>query len=305
MMHWIIDRSQKSRFVVVVMAALVMFFGISQLGDMQVEVLPEFDPPHVEIQTEALGLSATELESMITVSMEQDMLNAVSWLKEIRSETIPGLSSIRLTFEPGTDPIRARQMVQEQLLQAHALPSVARAPVMLQPLSSTARVMNIGLSSKTLSLIDLSVLARWTIQPRLMGVSGVANVSIFGQRKRQVQVQVDPDRLRDKGVTLNQIIETAGNATWVTPLTFLNASTPGAGGFIDTPNQRLAVRHFSPIQTPADLAKVPVHGTNMVLGDVATLVEEHQPLIGDGIVNDGSNLLLVVERLAWNARSSR
>jgi len=261
-----------------------------------VEVLPEFDPPYVEIQTEALGLSAVELESMITVSMEQDMLNAVPWLKEIRSETIQGLSSIRLTFEPGTDPIRARQMVQEQLLQAHALPSVARAPVMLQPLSSTARVMNIGLSSKTLSLIDLSVLARWTIQPRLMGVSGVANVSIFGQRKRQVQVQVDPDRLRDKGVTLNQIIETAGNATWVTPLTYLNASTPGAGGFIDTPNQRLAVRHFSPIQTPADLAKVPVVGTNMVLGDVANLVEDHQPLIGDAIVNDGSNVLLVVER---------
>ena len=106
----------------------------------------------------------------------------------------------------------------------------------------------------------------------------------------------DPERLRDSGVTLNQIIETAGNATWVTPLTYLNASTPGAGGFIDTPNQRLAVRHFSPIQTPEDLAKVPVRGSKMVLGDVATLVEDHQPLIGDGIVNDASNLLLVVER---------
>ncbi len=296
MIHWIIDRSQKSRFIVVVVAAVVMFFGISQLRTVPVEILPEFDPPYVEIQTEALGLSATELEDMITVTMEQDMLNSVAWLKEIRSETIPGLSSIRLTFEPGTDPIRARQMVQEQLLQAHALPSVATAPVMLQPLSSTARVMKIGLSSKKLSLIDLSVLARWTIQPRLMGVAGVANVSIFGQRKRQVQVQVDPERLREKGVTLQQIIETAGNATWVTPLSFLNASAPGAGGFIDTPNQRLAVRHFSPIRTPQDLARVPVDGTDLVLGDVATLVEQHQPLIGDAIVNDGSSLLLVVER---------
>jgi len=193
MMHWIIDRSQKSRFIVVVMAALVMFFGVTQLRDMQVEVLPEFDPPYVEIQTEAPGLSAAELESMITVSMEQDMLNAVAWLKEIRSETIPGLSSIRLTFEPGTDPIRARQMVQEQLLQAHALPSVARAPVMLQPLSSTARVMKIGLSSKTLSLIDLSVLARWTIQPRLMGVSGVANVSIFASASARCKSRSIPN----------------------------------------------------------------------------------------------------------------
>ena len=83
-------------------------------------------------------------------------------------------------------------MVHERLTQAHALPNVSKPPQMLQPLSSTSRVMMVGLSSKTLSLIDLSVLARWTIRPRLMGVPGVANVSIWGQRERQLQVQVDP-----------------------------------------------------------------------------------------------------------------
>ena len=81
------------------------------------------------------------------------MLNAVAWLKEIRSETIQGLSSIQLTFEPGTDPIRARQMVQEQLLQAHALPSVARAPVMLQPLSSTASLASFSAVARPIPLL--------------------------------------------------------------------------------------------------------------------------------------------------------
>ena len=102
------------------------------------------------------------------------------------------MSSIVLLFEPGTDIIDARQLVQEQLTQAHANPNVSQPPQMLQPLSSESRVMMIGLSSAELSPIEESVLARWTIRPRLMGVDGVANVAIFGLRDRQLQVLVDP-----------------------------------------------------------------------------------------------------------------
>ena len=144
-----------------------------------------------------------------------------------------GLSSIILFFEPGTDLIRARQMVQERLTQAQGLPSkkVAKAPVMLQPLSATSRVMMVGMSSSDMPLIDMSVLARWTIKPRLMGVPGVANVSVWGQRERQLQVQVDPQKLQEKGVSLDQVISTTGNALWVSPLSFLEASTPGSGGY--------------------------------------------------------------------------
>jgi Cu/Ag efflux pump CusA len=150
----------------------------------------------------------------------------VAWLDTIRSESIPGLSRVELIFEPGTDLLRARQMV--------------------------------GLSSRELSPIELSVLARWTIRPRLMGVSGVANVAIWGQRERQLQVQADPEKLAEHGVTFNQVVESTGNALWVSPLTFLEASTPGTGGFIATPNQRLGIRHVLPITTPEDLARVTV-----------------------------------------------
>jgi CzcA family heavy metal efflux pump len=160
--------------------------------------------------------------------------------------------------------------------------------------------MMIALSSDTLSPIEMSVLTRWTIRPRLMGVPGVANVAVWGNRQRQLQVQVDPERLRAHGLTVEQIIRSAGNAMWVSPLTFLNASTPGVtGGFIDTPQQRLGIRHLMPISSPDDLAKVTVEGTGLRLGDVTKVVEDHQPLIGDAVVNDGNGLLLVVEKLPW------
>src|SRR5215207_9313662 len=239
MMRSIVESSLKLRLLVVAIAVGVMVLGIGKMRTMPVDVLPEFIPTTVEIQTEALGLSAAEVEQMITVPMEQDLLNGVAWLDDIRSESVPGLSRIQMIFEPGTDPMRARQVVQERLTEAHALPQVSKPPQMIQPLSSLSRIMMARLSSDEVSPIDMSVIAHWTIKPRLLGVPGVANVAIWGERNRQLQVQVDPERLRDTGVSLLDVIETTGNALWVSPLTFLEASTPETGGFIDTPNQRL------------------------------------------------------------------
>jgi CzcA family heavy metal efflux pump len=295
-MRSIVGVSLKSRLLVVALAAGLLIVGIIQLPTMPVDVLPEFTPPYVEVQTEALGLSADEVEQLITVPMEQDLLNGVPWLKTIHSKSVPGLSSIMMTFDSGTDLVRARQMVTERMAQAFALPHVSKPPTMLQPLSSTGRVMMIGLSSKDVSLIQMGVLARWTIAPRLMGVPGVANVSIWGQRDRQLQVQVDPKRLQDQHVSLLQVLETTGNALWVSSLSFVEASTPGTGGFIDTAQQRLGIRHISPIITAEGLAQVPVEDSTLRLGDVANVVEDHQPLIGDAITNDGPSLLLVVEK---------
>ena len=288
----------KSRLLVVALAAGLLVVGIIQLRAMPIDVLPEFTPPYVEVQTEALGLSAEEVEQLITVPMEQELLNGVPWLKTIHSKSAPGLSSILMTFDRGTDLMRARQMVTERMAQAFALPHVSKPPTMLQPLSSTGRVMMIGLSSKDVSLLQMGVLARWTIVPRLMGVPGVATVSIWGQRDRQLQVQVDPKRLQDQHVSLLQVLETAGNALWVSSLSFVEASTPGTGGFIDTAQQRLGIRHISPIITAEGLSQVPVEETDgkLRLSDVAKVVEDHQPLIGNALTNDEPGLLLVVEK---------
>jgi Cu/Ag efflux pump CusA len=221
----------------------------------------------------------------------------VPWLDRIHSSSMPGLSVIDLTFQPGTDLYAARQQVQERMTQAHALPNVGSAPIMIQPTAAAGRIAMIRLSSSSVSPIDMSVLARWKIKPRLMGVAGVANVSIYGQRDRQLQVQVDPKKLRAEHVTLTQLIETAGNALWVSPLTFVEASTPGTGGFFESANQRLSVQHISPISTPRQLAAVPVQDSGKLrLGDVANVIEDHQPLIGDAVPNGHPSLFLVIEK---------
>jgi len=299
MIRRIIALGMHFRVLVVGIALAVLGLGIARLPSASLDALPEFTPPQVEIQSEALGLSAAEVEQLVTVPLEQDLLNGVAWLDQVHSESAPGLSSIDLIFQPGTDILKARQAVQERLTQAYALPAVGSPPVMIQPLSATARVMMIGISSKDLSLIDLSLLARWKVKPKLMGIPGVANVSIWGQRDRQLQVQVDSQRLRQNGLNLNQVLTTTGNALWVSSLSFVEASTPGTGGFIDTTTQRLGIQHVLPITTAKDLATVTVEdtpGRTLQLGQVANVVEDHQPLIGDAVIGNGPGLMLVVEK---------
>ena len=298
MFGWFTRFSLQFRILVLAVAAGIIGFGIINIPRMAVDGLPEFAPAHVEIQTEALGLSAVEVEQLITTPMEADLLNGVPWLEEIRSKSVPGLSSIELVFRPGTDLMRARQLVAERMTQAHALPNVSSPPLIMQPLSSTSRLLMVRMSSKQLSGIDMSVLARWKIKPRLIGVQGVANVSIWGQREQQLQVEVNPTTLRDKGVTLEQIIKSAGNAVWVSPLSFLEASTPGTGGFIESSNQRLGIQHVLPIRNPQELAQVHIEDSDpsLAIGDVATVKEDHQPLIGDAVVGQDPGLLLVIEK---------
>jgi len=299
-MRGIVVTGLKFRLLVLPVAAILMVAGIVQLKRSSVDVLPDFTPPTVQVQTEALGLSAVEVEQFITVPMEQDLLNGVPWLETIRSQSIAGLSTVDLVFQSGTDVLKARQAVAERMTQAVALPHVSKPPVMIEPASSTSRVMMIGLQAKDMSLIDMSVLARWRVKPRLMGIPGVANVSVWGQRDRQLQVQVDPQQLAASGVTLDQVLTTTGNALWVSPLTFVEASTPGTGGFIESNSQRLSIQHILPITSAADLAQVPLEGADAKkqtrLGDVAKVVEDHQPLIGDAVVGGGTGLMLVVDK---------
>ena len=198
MMRWIVGTSLKARRAVVAIAVVIMVFGVWTLRRAETDVLPEFAPVTVDVQTEALGLSAEEVEQLITVPLEQDLLDGVAWLDHIESKSVPGLSSVHMIFEKGTDLYRARQVVQERISQAAGLPQVSRPPQMLQPQSSTARTSMISLSSKKLTPLQIGVLARWTIRPRLLAVPGVSNVAIWGQRERQLQVQVDPAKLRDK-----------------------------------------------------------------------------------------------------------
>ena len=301
MLRSLISASVRFRFLVIAVTAGIMALAVATVPGIHADVLPETAPVVARIQTEAPGLSAPEVESLVTVPLEKNLLEGVMGVTDVTSDSIPGLSQINLDFASGTNLDQARQLVQERLTQAFVLPNVSKPPVLLQPVSSTGNVMLVGLSSRQLSLIDLSVLARWTIVPRLLGVPGVADVSTFGEADRQLQVLVDPARLAARHITLAQIIETAGNAQLVSPLSYLEGSTPGTGGILEGPNQRVTIQPVLPFGTPANLGQVPVAETTgprpVPLGSVTDIVVGHQPLIGDALVRGQPGLVLVVQKL--------
>lgn len=302
LMRFIVRTSLRFRFLVVALAAAMIALGVLSVPKMRVDVFPEFAPPQVEIQTACLGLSTTDVESLVTVPLEQ-VLNGVEGLTDLRSRSVPQLSSIQMIFKQGTSLKRARQLVQERLsIVTPSLPTWAAPPVMMPPVSATARVMQIGMSSKDHSVIDLSMMAYWTIRARIMRIEGVANVAMWGERLKMMTVQVDPARMAKQQVTLDGVMEATSDSVDSGLLRFSNGSVIGTGGAIQLPEQQIGIRHVLPIVAPADLARVTVDsktGKHVRLGQVADVKIDHQPLIGDAIVNDRPGLLLVVEKLPW------
>ncbi|MFF2314709.1 efflux RND transporter permease subunit [Arthrobacter sp. NPDC058097] len=301
-MRRIVGFSLKFRALVVAIAVAMMAFGGVQLSTASVDVFPEFAPPKVEIQTICIGLTAAEVEQLVSVPLE-DALNGVESLDEIRSKSVEQLSSIVLIFAPGADLLKARQLVSERIATViPSLPTWAAPPVILQPLSSTSRVMKIGLTSDQRSLMEMSMITYWKIRAHLLRVPGVANVAIWGERLQMLQVQAIPDKLKANDVSLNQVMEVTANALDAGLLQYSPGSVIGTGGHIETPNQRLSIQHVLPITTPKDLAQITIeekNGKPLRLGDVANVVEDHQPLIGDAVINQGQGLMLIVEKLPW------
>jgi CzcA family heavy metal efflux pump len=303
LMRWAVRSSLRYRYLVVALGALTMALGVVTLPNNRVDVFPEFAPPRVVIQTACLGLSTSDVEQLVTVPLEQ-AFNGIEGLDDLRSKSVPQLSSVELIFDSDVDMLHARQLVQERMTAVAAkLPTWAAPPVMLSPVSATGRAVQIGMTSKEHSVIEMSMTAYWTIRARLLQVPGVANVALWNERLQMMTVQVEPDAMASHDVTLDEVMETTAAAVDSGLLRFSAGSVIGTGGVVETPNQRLPVRNVLPIVTPSDLARVPIQQAGdaapVVLGDVATLEETNQPLIGDAIINDEPGLLLVVEKLPW------
>src|SRR6266704_5696647 len=257
LMRWIVGSSLRFRHLVVFAAVGMIALGVAVLPNMHVDVFPEFAPPRVLIQTACVGLSTSDVEQLVTVPLEAS-LNGVQGLDDLRSKSVPQLSSIELLFKPGTDMLRARQLVQERLATvAPSLPTWAAPPVMLAPVSATGRAMQIGMTSKDHSLIEMSMTAYWTIRARLLRVPGVANVAIWNERLQLMTVQAVPSKMAARDGSLSQVMEATSDAVDSGLLKFSTGAVIGTGGTIETPNQRIGSRNVLPIITPADLAKVP------------------------------------------------
>src|SRR5438876_1236130 len=304
MFRWVVGSSLRFRFLLLALAAALLVFGSQELRKMPVDVFPEFAPPKVEIQTEGPGMTAAEVEEMITIPMEE-ALRGIPNVDVIRSSSVLALSQVTVLFKMGTDLMDARQRVQERVkLGISSLPQSAGMPIILQPLSSTSRVMKIGLSSKTHDPMDLSMIAYWTIKFRLMSVPGVANIPIWGDKIKSLQVQVDPGRMRAHDVTLEEVMETTSDALDFGLLRYTQGAKTRIDGMLDTPNQRLVIHFDSPVFSPEHLAEVSVASKNRRkspprLNEVAVVKWDTWPLIGDAVINDGVGLMMIVEKLPW------
>jgi len=302
MIRWIVGNSLHFRFIVVALGLGLTFFGAQRLRDIPIDVFPEFAPARVEVQTLCLGLSPAEVEAQVTVPIENAM-NGVPGVEILRSSSVAQLSSVTAILERGADELAARQLVTERVaIATHSMPTWAAPPVMMPPVSSTSRVMKIGVTTKERSQMDLSMLAYWKIRPRLLSVPGVANVAIWGERLKMLQVQVDPERLEQLGLTLDHVMEKTSDALEVGLLRYAGGAHIGTGGLIETADLRLPVHHILSSTTPETLAQVPVakrNGKQLVLGDVAQLVWGPQGMVGDAVINDGPGLMLIVEKYPW------
>ena len=302
-MRWIVQTSLRYRFLVVFIALALFAFGIARLSNSSVDVFPEFAPPKVEIQTLSTGLSPASVEELVTVPMEHALVG-VPGLDVMRSKSVPDLSQIVIIFKPGTDLILARQLVAERIATV-TLPTWAAPPVMIQPLSSTSRVMKIGISSDQYDMMDLSMIAYWKIRARLLDVPGVANAPIWGERIKIPQMLVDLGQMHDYNVSLNQVMDVTADALDVGLLRFSEGNVIGTGGFLETPNQRFQIISVAGIQTPEELAQVPIYdrtkadGTPLLLDDVGDVVWGTWPLFGDAVINEGEGLMMIVEKLPW------
>ncbi|MGB8983242.1 MAG: efflux RND transporter permease subunit [Anaerolineales bacterium] len=304
-MQWIVATSLRYRYLVVFLAAVLMIFGITRLRGSAVDVFPEFAPPRVEVQTLSVGLSASAVEELITVPLEQ-ALNGVPGLDVMRSRSVTDLSDIVMIFKPGTDVILARQLVQERLAAVYStLPSWAAPPHIIQPLSSTSRAMKIGIYSDEYSQRELSLIAYWKIRARLLKVPGVANVPIWGEQRQIAAVHLDQEKLAAYGIPLDEVMTVMADSLDAGLLKFSNGAIVGSGGYIDTPNQRIGIRSVLPIVTPEELAVVPINdrrkpdGSPLTLGDLGDVVWDHLPMVGDAVINDGEGLMMIVEKLPW------
>lgn len=282
----IVRLALRYRGTVVAMTCLLVGYGFYVLGRARYDVFPEFAPPEVSVNTEAPGLTPEQVEMLVTQPVE-NAINGVPGIVAMRSDSIQGISVITVQFDPSADIYLDRQLVAERLAGvATSLPQGVHAPEITPLLSSTGDLMVIGLTSPTRSLMELRTLADWTVRPHLLAVAGVAAVPIYGGDVRQIQIQIVPEKLVQRGLSLDEVLAAARKATGI----------EGAG-FVDTPNQRIILQTEGQVADPAVLARTVVrwrNGEAVTLGDVAHVVAAAPPPINAASVLGRPGVLVKV-----------
>ena len=271
--------------IVVALAIIVLLYGSYRFTTAGLDIFPEFAPKRVIIQSEAPGLSAEQVEVLVTRQIETAISGLVG-MESVRSESIQGLSIITATFKEQTDIYRNRQLISERLGVSSANLPLGITPVAIPLSSSSATVLTIGLNSETKDLMALRSLVDWTVVPRLLAIPGVADVNVFGGEVGQLQIQVDPIQMQRFNLTLNEIIEAA-----------TRASVIQGGGFVENTNQRITLQVTGQPSSPEQFGKIIVkreQGRNITLGEVSTIRYAPEPPISAAQIGGKTGIVLMV-----------
>lgn len=262
--------------LVAAFAVLLLIYGGIVLRQAKFDVFPDFVPAQAEIQTEAAGLDAEQVEQLVTRVVEQ-AVNGAAGVTTVRSQSIPGLSIVQVVFAEGSDPYRARQVVSEAVAETTGdLPPGVKAPKVTPLTSSTMDLLKVGFTSDRLSPMDLRALVDTVIRPRLLSTPGVARATVYGGQLRRIEVRTRPDQLAARGMAFSDVVNAVKASTGVS-----------GGGFIDTDQQRILVTPKGQARTAADVAAAPVanpDGQIVHVGDVAEVSDGTAPLNGDALI---------------------
>ncbi|HVB54872.1 MAG TPA: efflux RND transporter permease subunit [Candidatus Acidoferrales bacterium] len=286
MLSAIVRFSLRYRGIVIALACALLGYGLYSLTQARYDVFPEFAPPEVVIQTEAPGLAPEQVEILVTQPIENAIVG-VSGIESLRSGSVQGLSVITVVFRPSSSIYLDRQVVGERLSTLTGqLPSGVHAPIMTPLTSSTSIVMAVGLTWPEHSLMDLTTVADWTVKQRLLAVPGVAKIAIYGEEPRQIQLQFIPQQLTKYGLTVDDVIAAARQATGIR-----------GSGFVDTPNQRIVLQSEGQSITSEQISKAVLlhrNGVNITFGDVCHVVDAPAPAIGAASIRAERGLMLMV-----------
>src|SRR5487761_2239495 len=259
------------RGVVIALAILLAGYGLFALSQARLDVFPEFAPPQVQVQTEAPGLSPSQVEVLVTQALE-NRLSGLAGIKTLRSKSFQGLSMITLTFSSNTDIYRARQLVAEQMGgAAGTLPQGVNTPTLLPLASSASVVLSLGLTSTSRSLMELRGPPDWSVKPQLLSVAGVAGISVFGGDVKQLQIQIAPDKLLRYGLSIQDVVDAAKRATAVR-----------GAGLIENSNQRIV------LETAGQPVSAEQYGANTL--EVTRALEQRLAQLKPGLAAEGVTL---------------
>ena len=286
MMSALVRFSIRYAGVMIGLACLVVLYGIFSLTRSNLDVFPEFSPTQIIIQTESPGLSAELVERLVTQPIESAVAGSVG-IADIRSQSIPSLSVVTIIFDERIDIYKNRQIIAERLSTLSNQIPKGITPNITPLTSSASTVLGFGITSKTRSLMELRTLVDWTVTPHLLAIPGVADVNVFGGDVRQFQVQIDPQKLVQYQLNINDVVKATQQATGVS-----------GAGYIENSNQRIIINTDGQATSPEMLAKTTlVHrdGQTITLGDIGRVVEGMAPSISAAAINGEVGIYLSVQ----------